>query len=140
MSGDRVLRRARDSPHLDLWMLLAATLPGVGLTVLWGTPISESGKGGKHTIKPLPKNGCGAPPPNDMFPPPSVPALSFSSEETGTDQTNSTFGGLQNCFRSGHSLVRSPPNSHDTFCSPFCRFPTIVGFGKTRGLFRNVHI
>ena len=59
---------------------------------------SEKNKGGwktqgrgKHTIKPLPKNGFGPPPPMTRFPPPFVHALSFSLEQTCTDQTNPTF-------------------------------------------------
>ena len=59
---------------------------------------------GKHTIKPLPKQGFGPPPPMIRFPRPFVHALSFSLEATGTDQTNPTFSGLQTWFWS------------DTFC------------------------
>ena len=51
----------------------------------------NSGEGGKHTIKALPKNGFGPPPTYDTFPPPLVHALSFSLEETGAHQTNPIF-------------------------------------------------
>ena len=51
--------------------------------------------------------------------PPFVHAMSFSLEETGTDQTNPTFWGLQNWFWRGCFMVRfPPPKSHDTFCPP----------------------
>ena len=93
---------------------------------------SEKNKGGwktqgrgKHTVKPLPKNGFGPPPPTyDTFlPPPFAHAMSFSFEGTGTDQTNPTFGALQNRFLEGTHMVRfPPPKSHDTF-PPICRFP-----------------
>ena len=49
--------------------------------------------------------------------------MSFSLEETGTDQTNPTFWGLQNWFWRGCFMVRfppPPPKSHDTFCPPLC--------------------
>ena len=53
------------------------------------------------------------------FPPPFVYAMSFFLEETGTDQTNPTFWGLQNWFWRGCFMVRfPPPKSHDTFCPP----------------------
>ena len=81
-------------------------------------PHSESGKGewktqvkGKHTIKPLPKNGFGL---WYVSPPPFVHALSFSLEETGTDQTNPTFWGLQNWFWRSRSTEGSPPPQNRT--------------------------
>ena len=51
---------------------------------------------GKHTIKTPPKNGFG-PHTHDTFPlpPPFAHAMSFALEDTGTDQTNPTFWGLQ---------------------------------------------
>ena len=81
--------------------------------------MSEKNKGGwktqgrgKHTIKPLPKNGFG--PPHLWYvspPPPFVFALLFSLEETGTDQANPTLWGLQNWFWRAHSMVRFPPQN-----------------------------
>ena len=73
---------------------------------------------GKHTIKPLPKNGFG-PPPHLWydFPPPFVYAMSFSWEETGTNQTNPTFWGLQNWFWRGGFMVRFPPPQNRTIRS-----------------------
>ena len=88
-------------------------------------------RGGENIpLKPLPKNGFGPPPPMIRFPPPPPPfafALLFSLEETGTDQANPTFWGLQNWLWRAHSMVRfppPPPKSHDTFCPPISRFPT----------------
>ena len=66
-----------------------------------------------------PQKWFGPTPTYDTFPPPFVHALSFSLEETGTDQTNPMFWGRQNCFWRGHSMVCFPPKkSHDTFCPP----------------------
>ena len=45
-------------------------------------------------MKRLPKNGFGPPPTYDTIPPPFVHGMSFSLEETMTDQTNPTFRGL----------------------------------------------
>ena len=84
---------------------------------------------GKHTIKPLPKNGFGPPHLWYDFPPPFVHAMSFSLEETVTDQTNPTFWGLQNWVWRGHFIVRSPPPKlHDTISPPppFCEFPIVI--------------
>ena len=73
------------------------------------------------------------PPPMIRFPPPFVHALSydsFSLEETGTDQTNPTFCGLQNwCWR-GHTMVRfPPPNRTIRFAPPPPpRFPNLSHF------------
>ena len=54
--------------------------------------VENSGEG-KHTIKPLPKNGFGPPPTYDtFFPPPPVcfrPVVSL--QETGADQAKPTF-------------------------------------------------
>ena len=78
-------------------------------------------RGGKHTIKPLPKNGFGPPHLWYDFPPPFVYAMSFSLEETGTNQTNPTFWGLQNWFWRGGFMVRFPPTQNRTirFAPPF---------------------
>ena len=67
---------------------------------------------GKHTMKPLPKNGFGPPPTYDTFPPPPlVFALLFSLEETGTEPSKLVLeAALYGTF--------SPPKSHDTFCPP----------------------
>ena len=74
---------------------------------------------GKHTIMHLPKNGFDPLTYDTFSPRPSVHALSFSLEKTGTDQTNPSCRGLQDWFRSGHFKVRFPPSkSHDTFCFP----------------------
>ena len=97
---------------------------------------SEKNKGGwktqgtgKHTIKPLPKNGFGPPHLWYVFPPPFVFPLLFSLQETSTDQANPTFWGLQNWFWRAHSMVRFPPKkSHDTFCTPISRFPMMRSF------------
>ena len=72
-----------------------------------GCSRSERNKG-KHTIKLLPKNGFGLPPPH------FVHALSFSLEETGTDQTNPVFWRLQNWLWRGHFIVRPPPQKKPT--------------------------
>ena len=80
---------------------------------------------GKHTIKPLPKTGFGPPPPMIRFPPPPfVFALLFSLEETGTEQGNPTFGGLQNWFWRARSMVRFPPPQNRTirFAPPLAAF------------------
>ena len=69
--------------------------------------IREEQKGGtqgrgKYAIKPLPKNGFGPPPLMIRFPPtPFIHALSFSLEETCTDQTNRIFWGLQELVLEG---------------------------------------
>ena len=89
---------------------------------------------GKHTTKPLPKNGFGPPHLWYVFPPPFVHAMSFPLEGTGTDQTNPTFGALQNSFWRAHSHdTFSPPKSHDTFSPTISRFPTIGGVAKKWG-------
>ena len=99
---------------------------------VWGErPLQRKTKGGgktqgrgKHTINPLPKNGFGPPIYDTIPPPPFVHAMSFSLEETDTDQTNPTFWGLQNWFWRGCFMVRFPPQkSHDTFCPPPLRIP-----------------
>ena len=83
-----------------------------------------------HTINPLPKNGFG--PPHlwyDSPPPfPFVYAMSFSLEETGTDQTNPTFWGLQNWFwRGGGALwyvsPLPPKIARYVLPPPLCEFP-----------------
>ena len=58
--------------------------------------------------------------PKIRFPPLFVHALPYSLEETGTDQTNPTCQGFQNCFWRGHSMVRFPPiNRTMRFPPPF---------------------
>ena len=47
--------------------------------------------------------------------PPFVHALSYSLEQTGTDQTNPTSRALQNCLWRVHSRVRPPPKSQSFF-------------------------
>ena len=47
--------------------------------------------GGKHTINPSPKTVLDPPTYDTISPPPFVHAMSFSLEETGTDQINPTF-------------------------------------------------
>ena len=48
-------------------------------------------RGGKSYHKPPPQKRFWTPPLMIRFPPPFVHAMSFSLEETGTDQTNPTF-------------------------------------------------
>ena len=72
---------------------------------------------GKHTIKPLPQNGLD-PPTYDTF---SLPVCShnvISLEGTGTDQTNPTFGTLQNWLWRAHSMVRFPPKNRTIRFAP----------------------
>ena len=72
---------------------------GINFAIISGwSVISEKNKGGgetqgrgEHTINPLPKKRFWTPPLIIRFPrPPLVHAMSFSLEETGTDQTNPT--------------------------------------------------
>ena len=119
------------------WKIIAITICDVGALSAclregsYDNRRSEKNKGGwktqgrgKHTIKPLPKNGFWTTPPMIRFPPPFVFALLFSLEETSTDQANPTFWGLQNWFWRARSMVRfPPPKSHDTFCPPISRLP-----------------
>ena len=82
----------------------------------WETKVGWKTQGrGKHTIEPLPIKVLD-PHTYDTFPPPPfVHALSFSLEETGADQTNPTFRGLQNWLWRAHSIVCSQAKSHGTF-------------------------
>ena len=75
---------------------ISLTFASLFLSNLKSNHLSESGKrggkltGGETDVKPLSKNGLGPPPPPMIrfHHPPSVHALSFSLEDTGTDQTN----------------------------------------------------
>ena len=71
---------------------------------------------GKHTIKPLPKNGFGPPlPPMIRSPPPlcSRPVI-FHREETGTDQTNPIECPLQKLVLEGALYSAFPPPQNRT--------------------------
>ena len=82
-------------------------------------------RGGETYNKTPPQKRFWTPPPHMIrFPPPFVHAMSFSLEGTGTDQTNPTFGALQDRFLEGTLYgTFSPPQNHDTFCPPISRFP-----------------
>ena len=69
----------------------------------------NSGEGKTYHKAPPQKPFWTPPPTYDTFPPPFVHAMSFSLAETGTDQTNPIFWGLQKWFWRGHFIVRFPP-------------------------------
>ena len=80
----------------------------------------EKLRGGETYHKAPPQKRFWTPPLMIPFPPPFVHAMSFSLQEMGRDQTNPTFGGLQNWVWRGHVMIRFPsPKSQDTFCPPF---------------------
>ena len=84
----------------------------------------NSGEGKTHHKTP-PQKRFWTPPLMIRFPPPFVYAVSFSLEETGTDQTtNPTFAPPPKLVLEGVLYgTFSPPKSHDTFCPPPLRIP-----------------
>ena len=99
--------------------------------------VSESGNGewklkgmGKHTIKPLQKNGFGPPPPPMINFPPRVcsrPVIFLTGNWHRPDQSH--FLRPPKLVLKARSFVRFPPppkkNRAIRFALPICRFPTI---------------
>ena len=83
--------------------------------------VENSGEG-KHTIKPLPKNGFGPPPPMIRFPPPLCSRHVIFFGGNGHTQDKSQFLRPPRVALEGalYSTFSPPPKSHDTFCPPIC--------------------
>ena len=119
----------------------ADVVSGFVSSFLWGKkcPDSETNtrgwktqERGKHTIKPLPKNGFGPPPPYDTFPPPlcfrPVVFLRGNWHRPG----KSHFRALQNWFWRAHSMVPFPSPKTGQFQVRVCGV-TVCPFSRHKG-------